>query len=130
MRIHTIIHAPFEMPGIIETWAVSKRHNLSSTHIYKGEKLPDVAAMDFLIIMGGPQSPVEIEKYPYLRDEITLAKQAIDQSKAVLGVCLGAQIIGESLGAATERSPNKEISVYPIHLTQAGEADAIFKMFP
>lgn len=130
MRIHTIVHAPFEMPGIIETWAISKGHNLSSTHTYKGEKLPDVTTMDFLVIMGGPQSPTEIEKYPYLRDEIAFVEQAVEQNKAVLGVCLGAQIIGESLGASTERSPNKEIGVYPIHLTKDGEADAIFKMFP
>ncbi len=130
MRVHIIIHAPFEKPGIIESWAISKGHDLSSTHTYKGGKLPDVTTMDFLVIMGGPQSPTEIDKYPYLRDEITLAKQAVEQNKAVLGVCLGAQIIGESLGATTERSPNKEIGVFSIHLTKDGEADAIFKMFP
>jgi len=130
MRIHTIIHAPFEKPGVIESWAINKGYHLSSTHTYKGEKLPDAATMDFLIIMGGPQSPTELDKYPYLRDEISLAKQAIDQNKALLGVCLGAQIIGESLGAKTERSPNKEIGVYPVHLTKDGESDPIFKMFP
>ncbi len=49
---------------------------------------------------------------------------------AILGICLGMQIIGESLGAKTERSPNKEIVTYPIHLTKKGETDPIFKMFP
>jgi len=130
MRIHTIIHAPFEKAGIIESWALNQGYDLSSTHTYKGEKLPDVSAIDFLIVMGGPQSPTKLDKYPYLRDEITLTKQVIDQNKAVLGVCLGAQIIGESLGAKTERSPNKEIGVYPIQLTKDGECDPIFKAFP
>jgi GMP synthase (glutamine-hydrolysing) len=130
MRIHIIIHAPFEKPGIIENWAIDKGHDLSSTHTYKGEKLPDISTIDFLIIMGGPQSPTELDKYPYLRNEITLTQQAIDQGKAVLGICLGAQIISESLGAKTERSPNKEIGVYPIRLTKEGEMDSIFKKFP
>lgn len=130
MRIHTIIHAPFEKPGIIESWAIDKGYNLSSTHTYKGEKLPDISTIDFLIVMGGPQSPTELDKYPYLRNEITLTKQAIDQGKAVLGVCLGAQIISESLDAKTERSPNKEIGVYPISLTKEGEIDSVFKKFP
>lgn len=130
MRIHTIIHALFEKPGIIESWAISKGHDLSSTHTYKGEILPDISTIDFLVIMGGPQSPIELDKYPYLRNEIILAKQAIDHGKAVLGVCLGAQIISESLGAKTERSPNKEIGVYPIYLTKEGEVDSIFKKFP
>ena len=43
---------------------------------------------------------------------------------------MGAQIIGESLGAQTQRSPNKEIGVFPIHLTHDGEQDPVFKMFP
>ncbi|HEX4044743.1 MAG TPA: GMP synthase [Gammaproteobacteria bacterium] len=130
MRIHTIIHAPFEKAGVIESWAVSHGHDLSSTHTYKGEKLPEVSTIDFLVIMGGPQSPIELEKYPYLRNEILLTKQTIDQKKAVLGICLGAQIIAESLGAKTERSPNKEIGVYPIKLTDEALIDPIFKLFP
>ncbi|HSW69443.1 MAG TPA: GMP synthase [Gammaproteobacteria bacterium] len=130
MRIHTIIHAPFEKPGVIENWAINNGHSLSSTHIYQGEILPDVSTIDFLIIMGGPQSPTELDQYPYLRDEIILTKQAIDQGKVILGICLGAQIISESLGAKTERSPNKEIGVYPVYLTKDGEVDSIFKKFP
>lgn len=130
MQIHTIIHAPFEKAGIIESWAISNGHPLSFTHTYKGEQLPDVSKIDFLVVMGGPQSPIELNKYPYLRDEIILTKQAIAQNKIVLGICLGAQIITESLGAKTERSPNKEVGVFPIQLTNEGENDPIFKTFP
>ncbi len=130
MRIHTIIHAPFEKLGVIENWVSTQGHELSSTHTYRGEKLPDVSDIDFLIIMGGPQSATELDKYPYLRDELNLTKQAIQQNKIVLGICLGAQIISESLGAQTERSPNKEIGVYPLFLTEAGKTNSIFKNFP
>jgi GMP synthase (glutamine-hydrolysing) len=130
VRIHTIIHAPFETPGIIENWAMSHGHDLSATHTYKGEQLPAITTLDFLIVMGGPQSPTELDKYPYLCDEILFTKQAIEHKKAVLGVCLGAQIIAESLGAKTERSPNKEVGVYPIQLTEAALTDPVFKLFP
>src|SRR5579862_1536272 len=130
MRIHIIIHASFEKPGVIETWATHKGHTISYTHTYLGEQLPDSSQIDFLIIMGGPQSPLELDKYPYLRDEMALTKLIINQKKVVLGICLGAQIIGESLGAKTERSPNKEIGVFPIHLTTEGNQDFIFKQFP
>ncbi len=129
MRIHIIIHASFEKPGVIETWATHQGHTLSYTHIYREEQLPESSQIDFLIIMGGPQSPLELDKYPYLREEIALTKLIINQKKAVLGICLGAQIIGESLGAKTERSPNKEIGVFPIYLTAEGEQDPIFKQF-
>lgn len=130
MQVHIIIHAPFEKPGTIETWAMDKGHNISYTHTYRGEQLPAASQVDFLVIMGGPQSPLELEKYPYLRDEIALTAQAIQQKKAVLGICLGAQIIGESLGAKTERSPHKEIGAFPIHLTAEGKNDPILKCLP
>lgn len=130
MRIHAIIHAPFEKLGIIESWVSRKNHTLSATHTYNGEQLPDASSFDFLIIMGGPQSPLKLDKYPYLRNEISLAKQTIKNNKSLLGICLGAQIIAEALGAKTENSPNKEIGSYPIVVTKEGLNDPLFKLFP
>lgn len=129
MRIHYIIHAPFENLGAIETWANQSGHSLSSTHTYKGEKLPKTDQFDFLILMGGPQSPRDIDKYPYLSDEVALTQQAIASNKIVLGFCLGAQIIAESLGAKTEQSPHKEVGFYSIELTADGKSDQIFNHF-
>lgn len=130
MRIHSIIHAPFEKLGVIEDWVSEKNYQLSVSHGYKGEKLPDTSQFDFLIVMGGPQSACELTKYAYLQNEIVLAKQAIEKNKAVLGICLGAQLVAEALGAKTTRSPNKEIGVYPIQTTKAAMSDALFQQFP
>lgn len=130
MHVHTIIHAPFEKLGAIETWINEKNYQHSTTHTYKGEQLPDISNFDFLIIMGGPQSPLKVDQYPYLRDEILLAKKVIEHNKPLLGICLGAQLIGEALGAKTERSPNKEVGAYPIEVTKDGLEDPLFKLFP
>ena len=62
MRIHSIIHASFENLGAIEDWAKQTAYPLTSTHTYKGEPLPKLNEIDFLIIMGGPQSPLHIDK--------------------------------------------------------------------
>ena len=43
--------------------------------------------------------------------------------KAVVGVCLGAQLLGEALGARFGHSPEKEIGKYPITLTEAGKGN-------
>jgi GMP synthase (glutamine-hydrolysing) len=130
MRIHSIIHAPFEKLGAIENWIAKRNHSLITTHTYNGDVLPSPSEFDFLIIMGGPQSPCELEQYPYLRDEIALTKAAILANKIVLGFCLGAQIIAEALGVKTMRSPHKEVGVYPITLTDEGEVDPLFQQFP
>jgi len=130
MRIHCIIHASFEKLGVIETWARVNDHDLSETHTYKNETLPKTNTFDFLIVMGGPQSPLQLEKWPYLQDEMDLIKASIDANKAILGICLGAQLIAESLGAKTEKSPHKEIGVFPIELFPDAAKDPVFSQFP
>lgn len=76
--------------------------------------------------MGGPQTPLKMETYPYLKGEVDLIKQAIDKGKIIIGFCLGAQLIGEAYGAKTEKSPHKEVGVFPIHLTNEGRQDPLF----
>lgn len=130
MNILCITHADFETPGVIESWAIDKKYTFQISKPYKGDKLPEIDDFDFLIIMGGPQSPLDIASDPYLVDEINLIKSALHQHKKILGFCLGAQLIGEALGAKTERSPEKEVGVYPISLTQEGLNDPLLKDLP
>ncbi len=130
MKILFVLHAAFESPGSIAKWAEQQGHATQEVHPYKGEKLPDAEQFDFLVVMGGPQSPIHIEQSPYLYDEIELIKSAIQAKKRVLGVCLGAQLIGEALGAKTEHSPHREIGAYPVELLEAAAADPVFGEFP
>ncbi|MFJ9706335.1 hypothetical protein [Streptomyces sp. NPDC101234] len=44
----------------------------------------------------------------------------VEADKAVIGICLGAQLVGESLGAAWAPSPDTEIGSFPVTLTAAG----------
>jgi GMP synthase (glutamine-hydrolysing) len=125
MKIHFVIHADFEMPGIILYWARENGFEMTYTKTFKGEKLPQTEAFDWLILMGGPQSPLELDLYPYLADEIKLVERAVAADKVVLGFCLGAQVIGEAHGGKTERSPNKEVGIYPITLTEKGKKDPL-----
>lgn len=130
MRIKFIMHADFETPGVIEDWAKTNGYHFTICKPYKGENCLTREEFDFLIIMGGPQTPTQIEKYPYLKDEITLIAHAVKHNKIILGFCLGAQLIGEAMGAKTGQSPEKEVGVYPITLTEAGQQDYLLKDFP
>jgi len=72
---------------------------------------------DSLIIMGGPQSVYELEKYPYLQKEIELIRKAIIYDKRVLGVCLGAQLISYALGGEVSKGHfGPEIGVSKVNL--------------
>ena len=67
LDILCITHADFEGPEIIESWAKEQKHNFEIIKPYKGELLPKPDDFDLLIIMGGPQSPRDIEGFSYLK---------------------------------------------------------------
>ena len=134
MRIHIVMHESFEAPAAILTWAKINSHSVNFSKTYAGEKLPESAAdFDYLIVMGGPQSPAttpaECSHY-HADQEIELIKKAISADKLILGICLGAQLIGEALGAPFDHSPSREIGVYDLTLTEAAKSDPIFSKFP
>ena len=130
MKILCVTHADFETPGTIERWASDNDHGFKIEKPYRGDQLSDVGHCDVLILMGGPQSPLRIAEFPYLSREIALIRAALSENKKMLGFCLGAQLIGEALGAKTERSPEKETGVYPIILTLEGTNDPLLKDLP
>jgi GMP synthase (glutamine-hydrolysing) len=127
MNILCITHADFETPGIITSWAKDKGYDFTIKKPYKEEQLPEIDSFDMLIIMGGPQSATQLDNAPYLYDEIQLIQYAIEQNKKILGFCLGAQLIGAAFGAAAMKSPEKEIGVYSITLTDEGTRDPLLQ---
>lgn len=129
MKIHAILHASFETVGIIENWCEENGHSLNLTHSYADQVLPILGEFDFLIIMGGPQSPLQQNQYPYLTHAIQLIQESINAKKLILGFCLGAQLVAEALGAKTLKSPEKEVGIFPIMLTEEGKKDPLLQGF-
>lgn len=126
MKIQYIIHADFELPGALHTWAKKNSYEESICRPFAGERLPSPSDFDLLILMGGPQCAVRLDE-PYLKQEVALIQQT---ETPILGFCLGAQLIGAALGAPAEHSPHKEIGVFPIHITEEGKQDPLLAGLP
>ena len=133
MRVHFILHETFEVPGAYLKWALERGHYITSTKVYEKESLPEtIDGIDFLIVMGGPQSPDEDrENFPYYdpKAEIAFMKEAIAADIYIVGVCLGAQLLSVAYGAKYEHSPEREIGVYPVTLTMQGLTDPHVSLF-
>ena len=127
MRVHFVLHETFEVPGAYLKWAQERGHQVTMTKVYEREALPEtVDAIDFLIVMGGPQSPDEDRTtFPYYdpQAEIELIQKAMKADRYIVGVCLGAQLLSVAYGAEYEHSPEREIGVFPLTITEAGLKD-------
>jgi len=114
MKLHYLQHVPFEGLGSIATWAQKHHHTLSVTRLYLGESLPPIQTIDGLIVMGGPMNIDQEDQYPWLVQEKQFIEQAIQTNKMVLGICLGAQLIAQVLGAKVYPGRAKEIGWFPL----------------
>ena len=132
MKVHFVLHETFEVPGAYLKWAQERGHQVTTTKVYENETLPEsVDDIGFLIVMGGPQSPDEDRKaFPYYdpQAEIQLIQKAIKADRYIVGVCLGAQLLSVAYGVEYEHSPEREIGVFPITLTEAGLKDEHVKV--
>ena len=130
LNIHFLQHVSIEGLGSIEDWIISKGHHLTSTQLYENTNFPELDEIDCLIIMGGPMSVYEENKYQWLILEKKFIRQAIDKGKIVLGICLGSQLIADVLGARVYPNKFKEIGWFPVKMTMDAAHSRLFKFFP
>lgn len=119
MKVHIFQHVPFEGIGSMETWFAQRGAKVQYTRFYQSPELPDPGDPDLLIVMGGPMSVNEEQKYPWLIAEKQFVRDAIQRELPIIGVCLGAQIIASALGARVYLNAEKEIGWFPIEATDA-----------
>lgn len=130
MRIHLVQHVAYEGPANIEAWAKANGHNFSKSVLYYDEDFPKLKDFDWLFIIGGPMGVYEEKDYPWLKREKAFIKEAIDNKKVVIGICLGAQLIADVLGGKVTKNDNKEIGWFPVKLTPEAKKSVLFKNFP
>ena len=113
-------HVPFEDIGSIRGWLEQREAEIRYTRFFDGDNPPDVDSFDMLIVMGGPMSVTEEDRYPWLVGEKAVVRAALEAGKPVLGVCLGAQMMASALGAEIRKNPVPEIGWFPIRAVELG----------
>ncbi len=114
MRIHFLQHVPFEGLGSLAEWIDRGGHQIAGTRLYAGDGLPRPDAVELLIVLGGPMGVHDEADYPWLRVEKDFIRRVAEAGGGVLGICLGAQLLAEVLGARITRNPAREIGWFPV----------------
>lgn len=69
----------------------------------------DLSEPDLVIMMGGPMSVYEQDRYPWIACQQKRLTQRLELDRPTLGVCFGAQLVAAALGAEVFRGPQKEV---------------------
>lgn len=120
MNAHVLQHDPFEGIGSISDWLDRRRATVTTTRFFESATLPDLDGIDLIIAMGGPMSVNDEETLPWLVAEKAFLREAIDRGIAVLGICLGAQLIASACGARVYPGRQREIGWFAIEAVKAG----------
>ena len=119
-KIWVLQNAPPENLGIIGQ--ILQNYGLEPAYVrtFAGEEVPRyMESAVGLVVLGGPMSVYEHNRYPFITGAMRLIDQALKEQKPVLGICLGSQIIAAALGASVTRGA-KKFSAWPA-VTAAGQ---------
>lgn len=89
--------------------------------------LPDPAEHDALVVFGGEQSALADDTHPYLPDLAARMRAFTEADKAVLGICLGAQVLARAFGGVNRLGAAPEFGWCQVDLRPGGLADPLFR---
>lgn len=95
---------------------------------WNGEALPDGAYHDALVVLGGEQNALADAAHPYLPDLVRLMRRMGQADRAVLGICLGAQLMARAHGAQNILGTAPEFGWHRVQATEAGRKDPVLSV--
>ncbi|WP_436642868.1 type 1 glutamine amidotransferase [Microbaculum sp. FT89] len=89
--------------------------DIDTVAAHGGEPLPETPDdHDALIMLGGPQSALDDDDYPFLPALCRLTRAFGDSGRAVLGICLGSQIIARAYNGENVLNRPLEFGYLPV----------------
>lgn len=96
-------------------WAAKRNLPMRLVKAYAGEAFPPPEDVELLIVLGAPVSVSE--NLVWLNNEREWLKKIIERETLVLGLCFGAQLLAQILGASVFASPAAEIGWHEVKFT-------------
>lgn len=96
-----------------------------------GEELPpDPSGHDAMVMLGGGQNALADDEYPYFPALLSLVRDFEAADKAVLGICLGSQLLARAFGGQNRVGVATEFGWQAISLTEQAKGDPVVGALP
>jgi len=119
-----IYHVAFEDAGTLGP--VLDERGIGLTYLQAGrDDLSPALDADLLVVLGGPIGIYEIDRYPFLKDELATIEKAVKKETPVIGICLGCQALAAVLAARVYPGPQAELGWDTLTLTDEGKASPL-----
>lgn len=113
MKIACLKHVDYEGPAYFPAWAAREGHVLEE-FLVPDTGVPRPGGHERVIVIGGPMSVWQTDSHPWLIDEKRYLADLLSANVPVLGICLGAQLLAELLGAEVRPGEHKEIGWFEL----------------
>lgn len=120
LRVHVLQHSDDTPPGSVLDWLKTKGHAATLVRLHQGDALPSTDETDWLIVLGGGMNVDETDKHPWLIEEKKLLREAVEKKITCLGLCLGGQLLAQTLGAEVKTHEHWEVGWHTVHFGQTG----------
>jgi GMP synthase (glutamine-hydrolysing) len=119
-----IRHVAFEDAGTLEP--VLKARGIGLTYLEAGvDDLSPAKDTDLLVVLGGPIGIYEIDRYPFIKNELATIEAALKKGIPIIGICLGCQALAAVLAARVYPGKQKELGWDEMSLTKEGKASPL-----
>lgn len=123
-------HVPFEPLGTLDAQFKDAGFRIRYVNFDRDPaRRVDVGRYHGLIVLGGPMSAVDGDRYRHLEYEKDAIRAAIEQQIPALGICLGAQLIAAATGGKPQPGQAVEYGWTEVGPTDAARKDPLFRRF-
>ena len=119
----------FETYGVAVPSLRSAGAELLLIDAFEGQPLPELSQVAGVVMLGGTVNADQVDRYPFLLEDRTLTREAVEAGVPYLGVCLGAQILARALDRPVMKAARREVGFQPVHPTEAASDDALLSGF-
>ncbi|MGC1488243.1 MAG: type 1 glutamine amidotransferase [Albidovulum sp.] len=128
MRIAVIENTAISHLGLVGTALREADAEIEVFRPWDGQSLPDGMYHDALVVLGGEQNALDDEGHPYLPDLVRLMRRMGQADRAVLGICLGAQLLARAHGAQNLLGKHDEFGWHKVRVTKDGLKDPVMSV--